>query len=133
MNITRTDYAAAALIGPLFVAVLWYSSPFHTFPHTVRFEPSWWSGYLTWNTVLIALGFLGTFLCWLRWPFQLWASVHAKQSILTGAFWYCSLAGSAILTIYAIVNRDPVFTVGQGAQCLMALSNIWLIKKASTS
>lgn len=133
MNITRTDYAAAALIGPLFVAVLWYSSPFHTFPHTVRFEPSWWSGYLSWATPLVAFGFLGNILCWLRWPFQMWKSFRANKSILPPIFWYCSIAGSAILTAYAFMISDPVITVGQGFQCVFALVNIWLIKKASTS
>ena len=50
------------------------------------------------------------------------------------AFWYIGLMGGVIIFLYALLRlRDPVMVIGQGAQCAMYLTNIWLIKKASTN
>ncbi len=43
---------------------------------------------------------------------QWWMSEKAKRSVIPPAFWAWSLAGSALLLVYAFHRRDPVFVLG---------------------
>lgn len=43
---------------------------------------------------------------------QWWMSEKAKRSVIPSAFWAWSLAGSALLLVYAFHRRDPVFVLG---------------------
>ncbi len=43
------------------------------------------------------------------------------------AFWFFSIAGGAILFVYALSRQDPVFIAGQGAGLLIYARNLWLI------
>jgi lipid-A-disaccharide synthase-like uncharacterized protein len=43
------------------------------------------------------------------------------------AFWFFSVAGGALLFVYAIHRQDPVFIAGQGAGLFIYLRNISLI------
>lgn len=62
--------------------------------------------------------FVGRFL--LQWVY----SEHKKRSVIPMAFWYASLLGGAILLVYAIYKRDPVFIVGQAGGFLVYLRNL---------
>jgi len=44
-------------------------------------------------------------------------------------FWYFSIAGSFILTIYAIHRKDPVFFLGSALSMAIYVRNIVLIKR----
>lgn len=73
------------------------------------------------------IGFTGQALFSARFIIQWLASERARRSIVPKAFWYFSLAGSAVLLAYAIHRMDPVFIVGQAAGLLIYLRNLYLI------
>ena len=76
----------------------------------------------------IAIGFLGQALFSARFIIQWLASEKARRSVVPKAFWYFSLAGSAVLLAYAIHRVDPVFILGQAAGFAIYLRNLWLIE-----
>ena len=55
------------------------------------------------------------------------ASERQKQSVIPTAFWFLSIGGGAILLIYAIHRRDPVFIAGQLTGLLIYTRNLWFI------
>jgi lipid-A-disaccharide synthase-like uncharacterized protein len=55
------------------------------------------------------------------------ASEKAKKSVMPVAFWFFSLFGGALLLIYAIQRKDPVFIAGQGLGLVVYVRNLWLI------
>ena len=48
-------------------------------------------------------------------------------------FWYLSLVGGLILTVYAVGQKDIVFTLGQGLGVFIYIRNIMLIKNGHVS
>ena len=63
-------------------------------------EASWWD----------AIGYTGQLIFFSRFIVQWIASERRKESVVPVAFWYLSLGGGSVLLIYAVHNRDPVFT-----------------------
>lgn len=76
----------------------------------------------------IAIGLFGQALFSARFILQWLASEKARRSVVPKAFWYFSLAGSAVLLAYAIHRVDPVFILGQTAGFAIYLRNLWLIE-----
>jgi lipid-A-disaccharide synthase-like uncharacterized protein len=64
----------------------------------------WWA----WVGVLAQLLFTARFV--VQWI----ASERAGRSVVPLAFWLLSIGGGALLFIYALFRRDPVFILGQG-------------------
>jgi lipid-A-disaccharide synthase-like uncharacterized protein len=56
-------------------------------------------------------------------------SERAGRSIVPDAFWYLSIAGSALLLIYSLHRRDLVFILGQSAGFLVYTRNLALRRK----
>lgn len=77
----------------------------------------------------LVFGFIaqGTFFG--RFLVQWIASERRKQSVVPVAFWYLSLAGAAMLFVYAFQRRDPVIMAGQAAATLIYVRNLALIHK----
>ena len=75
----------------------------------------------------ILLGFVAQGLFTMRFVVQWIASERAKRSVVPVAFWFFSLAGGALLFIYAISRQDPVFIAGQGLGLFIYSRNLWLI------
>jgi lipid-A-disaccharide synthase-like uncharacterized protein len=75
----------------------------------------------------LVIGFLGQFLFFMRFLIQWIASERKKKSVIPVAFWYFSLGGSAILLLYALYRRDPVFIVGQALGLVIYSRNLVLI------
>jgi lipid-A-disaccharide synthase-like uncharacterized protein len=76
----------------------------------------------------IAFGFLGQAAFSARFLVQWLWSEKQGASVIPVWFWYFSLLGGLILTIYAIHRRDPVFIVGQGFGLLVYVRNLMLIR-----
>ncbi|MCC6640254.1 MAG: lipid-A-disaccharide synthase N-terminal domain-containing protein [Deltaproteobacteria bacterium] len=57
------------------------------------------------------------------------ASEKAGKSIVPTAFWYLSIGGSAILLIYAVHKRDPVFILAYLPNAFVYMRNLQLIKR----
>ena len=87
-------------------------------------------------TAWIILGFAGQAAFFLRFFVQWISSERRGESHIPVAFWYLSLAGSALLLAYAIARRDPVFIAGQAFGFVVYGRNIVLVRRraaASTS
>jgi lipid-A-disaccharide synthase-like uncharacterized protein len=61
----------------------------------------------------LALGFLAQGLFTARFLVQWIASERAGKSVVPIAFWFFSIGGGALLLVYALYRRDPVFIAGQ--------------------
>jgi lipid-A-disaccharide synthase-like uncharacterized protein len=79
----------------------------------------------------IAFGFLGQAAFSARFLVQWLWSEKRGESFIPIYFWYFSLLGGLILTIYAVHRRDPVFTVGQAFGLLVYVRNLMLIRNRS--
>lgn len=77
----------------------------------------------------LILGFIAQGLFGLRFLVQWIASEKKKQSVMPIYFWYFSLAGGALLLIYAIYRKDPVFILGQATGFMIYARNLMLIYK----
>lgn len=82
------------------------------------------------TSIWIIVGLLGQALFSARFILQWLASERARRSVVPKAFWYFSIAGSAVLLAYAIHRVDPVFIVGQAAGFAIYLRNLYLLKVA---
>ena len=79
------------------------------------------------NTIWLAIGLAGQALFSARFLVQWLVSEKRRESVIPVAFWYLSLAGSAVLLTYAIYRKDPVFILGQSMGSVIYLRNLWLI------
>ncbi|MCR4338080.1 MAG: lipid-A-disaccharide synthase N-terminal domain-containing protein [Candidatus Omnitrophica bacterium] len=77
----------------------------------------------------LVLGFTGQALFASRFIVQWICSERRGESYIPIVFWYLSLAGGAILLIYAISIKDPVFIVGQSTGVIVYLRNLVLISR----
>jgi lipid-A-disaccharide synthase-like uncharacterized protein len=75
----------------------------------------------------VVLGFIAQLMFTGRFVLQWIASERARRSVVPVAFWIFSIAGGAMLLIYALYRRDPVFIVGQGGGLLIYLRNLYFI------
>lgn len=78
---------------------------------------------------LVAFGFLGQALFSARFLVQWLVSEVKGKSVIPLAFWYFSIAGGLVLLTYAILRRDPVFTLGQAAGLVVYVRNLVLISR----
>lgn len=83
---------------------------------------------MTWDYWVI-LGFIAQGLFFMRFFIQWISSERRKESHIPIAFWYFSLAGGALLLIYAIKRQDPVFIIGQATGLIIYIRNLMLIAK----
>jgi lipid-A-disaccharide synthase-like uncharacterized protein len=83
---------------------------------------------MTAGTLTLVLGFAGQAMFSARFLVQWLASEVERRSIVPIAFWWLSLAGGALLLAYAVVQRDPVFIVGQGFGLLVYGRNLFLLR-----
>jgi lipid-A-disaccharide synthase-like uncharacterized protein len=77
--------------------------------------------------VWVAIGFAAQFLFMMRFVVQWIASERVRRSVVPVAFWYFSVAGGAMLLVYAIYRRDPVFIFGQAGGLVIYLRNLYFI------
>jgi lipid-A-disaccharide synthase-like uncharacterized protein len=76
----------------------------------------------------VIFGLAGQLLFGSRFVVQWIASERKKSSYIPVTFWYLSLSGGIVTTVYAIHRRDPVFIIGQGAGLLVYVRNLMLIR-----
>lgn len=79
------------------------------------------------ETAILALGFFGQVLFFMRFFVQWIYSERHRRSVIPIAFWYFSLGGSTLLLIYALIRQDIVFIVGQSTGLLIYTRNLYLI------
>jgi lipid-A-disaccharide synthase-like uncharacterized protein len=79
----------------------------------------------------VVFGLIGQMLFGSRFIVQWVASERKKASYIPIVFWYLSLSGGIVTTIYAIHRKDPVFIIGQGAGLIVYVRNLMLIYRHS--
>ena len=62
-----------------------------------------------------------------RFLVQWIASERAGRSVVPFSFWILSICGGAMLFVYALYRRDPVFILGQGMGLFIYVRNIVLV------
>ena len=75
----------------------------------------------------LALGFLAQGLFTARFVVQWIASERARKSVMPVAFWFFSVGGGALLLVYALYRKDPVFIAGQALGLVVYLRNVYFI------
>lgn len=88
-----------------------------------------WARTPTGEIIWLTVGFTAQFMFMMRFIIQWFASEKAKRSVMPEAFWYWSVAGGALLFIYAIYRVDPVFILGQGTGLFIYIRNLQLIMR----
>ncbi|WP_206064280.1 lipid-A-disaccharide synthase N-terminal domain-containing protein [Oleiagrimonas sp. C23AA] len=78
------------------------------------------------NSAWITVGFLGQALFGARFFTQWICTERQKKSVVPKVFWHFSIAGSAVLLIYAIHKSDPVFMAGEALSLLLFTRNLHL-------
>ena len=73
----------------------------------------------------IALGFCAQALVTARFLVQWIASERAGKSVVPIAFWFFSIGGGALLLVYALYRRDPVFIAGQAFGVFVYARNLF--------
>ena len=81
------------------------------------------------ETFWLVLGFFAQTLFFGRFFVQWIASEKAKKSVVPISFWYFSISGGALLLVYAIYRKDPVFIMGQATGIFIYSRNLYLIAK----
>ena len=75
----------------------------------------------------VVLGFVAQAFFTMRFVVQWIASERARRSVIPVAFWFFSIGGGALLLVYALYRRDPVFIAGQALGLLVYLRNLYFI------
>ncbi|SHG50047.1 Uncharacterized N-terminal domain of lipid-A-disaccharide synthase [Kaistia soli DSM 19436] len=77
----------------------------------------------------VVLGFAAQILFTMRFVVQWVASERARRSVVPAAFWTFSILGGALLLVYAIYRKDPVFIAGQAGGLFIYFRNVWFIRR----
>jgi len=83
---------------------------------------------LDWN-YLVLFGLIGNAVFSMRFLVQWVASERAGESVIPRSFWYWSIAGSIIMCLYFIFQRDPVGILGYLPNTWIYIRNLHLIKR----
>ena len=75
----------------------------------------------------VVLGFVAQGFFTMRFVVQWIASERARKSVVPVAFWFFSIGGGALLLVYALYRRDPVFIAGQALGLVVYVRNLYFI------
>jgi lipid-A-disaccharide synthase-like uncharacterized protein len=75
----------------------------------------------------VVLGFVAQAFFTMRFVVQWIASERARRSVVPVAFWFFSIGGGALLLVYALYRRDPVFIAGQALGLVVYVRNLYFI------
>ena len=75
----------------------------------------------------VLLGFIAQGFFTMRFVVQWIASERARASVIPVAFWFFSIGGGALLLVYALYRRDPVFIAGQALGLVVYIRNLYFI------
>ena len=78
----------------------------------------------------VLLGVVAQALFTMRFVVQWLASEKAGRSVVPMTFWWFSIGGGALLLMYALYRRDPVFILGQGFGVFVYVRNLQFVLRA---
>lgn len=76
---------------------------------------------------LVIFGFAAQFVFFLRFVVQWFESERRGRSHIPIAFWYLSLLGGLMILVYAILERNLVFTCASVLSLVIYIRNLMLI------
>ena len=76
---------------------------------------------------LVLFGYIGQLMFTMRFLVQWIASERARKSVIPIGFWFFSIGGGALLLVYALYRRDPVFIAGQALGLVVYIRNLYFI------
>jgi lipid-A-disaccharide synthase-like uncharacterized protein len=88
------------------------------------FDPGHWH----WD-LLAVFGFVAQALFAARFIVQWISSERRRESHIPIAFWYFSLTGGLLMTIYGVLRGDPVIVLGQAPGLIVYIRNLMLIRR----
>jgi lipid-A-disaccharide synthase-like uncharacterized protein len=53
--------------------------------------------------------------------------------VIPRSFWYFSLGGGAVLLVYSIHQKDPVFIAGQATGLFIYSRNLWFVRRSNAA
>ncbi len=77
----------------------------------------------------VVLGLVAQFLFTMRFVVQWLASEKAGRSVVPFTFWIFSIGGGALLLLYAVKQRDPVYILGQLFSLFVYFRNVSFVMK----
>lgn len=77
----------------------------------------------------VVLGFIAQAMFSARFLLQWIASERAGRSVVPVAFWIFSIGGGALLFVYALYRKDPVFILGQGMGLFIYVRNLQFVAR----
>jgi lipid-A-disaccharide synthase-like uncharacterized protein len=80
-------------------------------------------------SIWLVIGLLGQFFFTMRFLVQWIYTEINKKSVIPRSFWTLSIVGSALLLIYAIQRKDPVFILGQCFGFIVYGRNLYFIMR----
>ena len=84
----------------------------------------------TWQwDLLAAFGFIAQALFAARFIIQWISSERRRMSHVPVGFWWLSLCGGILMTIYGVLRRDPVIILGQAPGLVVYARNLMLIHR----
>ncbi|HOE63686.1 MAG TPA: lipid-A-disaccharide synthase N-terminal domain-containing protein [Candidatus Sumerlaeota bacterium] len=84
--------------------------------------------HITWTPVFF-IGWLGSIIWYTRFLWQWIYSERSRESAFPISFWYLSLAGLTLISIYIIIMKDPVYILGNVFNIIPISRNILIMKK----
>ena len=79
--------------------------------------------------LLAAFGFIAQALFASRFIIQWISSERRRMSHVPVGFWWLSLTGGILMTIYGVLRRDPVIVLGQAPGVVVYVRNLMLIHR----
>ncbi len=77
----------------------------------------------------IVFGTVGQSMFFARFLVQWVASERAGRSHVPVAFWWLSLIGAAMMFVYAIHRKEPIFLIGQAVGWFVYSRNLILLRR----
>ncbi len=79
---------------------------------------------------VMALGWVGQIVFSSRFFYQWFYSEKRKESFFPLGFWVLSVVGGVLLSVYAMIRRDPILLAGQVLGILIYMRNIYYNRKS---
>ncbi len=90
---------------------------------------AWWHAAVDGQEWLVLFGMAAQTMFMMRFVVQWISSERAKRSVMPVAFWWFSLGGGLLLTVYGFLKHELVIIAGQLPALIIYTRNLHLIRR----